>query len=110
MSMCPSLVWLVLLREASGGEGGALGHRFAHLKSLGFRETSLCLDALRASLCHLYTTPPVSAENIKHILGPQVMEGWTPSERKRVDRNFKVFKRAQVQEEERHAKKTKSGK
>ncbi len=61
-------------------------------------------------LTHLYTTPPVSAENIKHMLGPQVMEGWTPSERKRVDRNFKVFKRAQVQEEERRAKKTKSGK
>ena len=60
-------------------------------------------------LTHLYTTPPVSAENIKHMLGPQVMEGWTPSERKRVDRNFKVFKRAQVQEEERRAKKTKSG-
>jgi hypothetical protein len=59
-------------------------------------------------LTHLYTTPPVSAENIKHMLGPQVMEGWTPSERKRVDRNFKVFKRAQVQEEERRAKKTKS--
>jgi len=58
----------------------------------------------------LYTTPPVSAENIKHMLGPQVMEGWSSSERKRVDRNFKVFKRAQVQEEERRAKKTKSGK
>ncbi len=55
-------------------------------------------------LTHLYTTPPVSAENIKHMLGPQVMEGWTPSERKRVDRNFKVFKRAQVQEEEKNEK------
>ena len=59
---------------------------------------------------HLYTTPPVSAENMKHLLGPNVMDGWTSSERKRMQRNFKVFKQAQVQEEERRSKKQKSGK
>jgi hypothetical protein len=58
---------------------------------------------------HLYTTPPVSAENMKHLLGPNVMDGWTSSERKRMERNFKVFKQAQVQEEDRRAKKQKSG-
>jgi hypothetical protein len=58
---------------------------------------------------HLYTTPPVSAENMKHLLGPNVMDGWTSSERKRMECNFKVFKQAQVQEEERRSKKKKSG-
>ena len=58
---------------------------------------------------HLYTTPPVSADNMKHLLGPNVMHGWTSSERKRMERNFKVFKKAQVQEEERRAKKKNSG-
>jgi hypothetical protein len=58
---------------------------------------------------HLYTTPPVSAENMKHLLWPNVMDGWTSSERKRMERNFKVFKQAQVQEEERRSKKQKSG-
>ena len=60
-------------------------------------------------LVHLYTTPPVSAENMQHLLGPNVMDGWTSSERKRVESNFKVFKNAQVQEEERRAKRQKSG-
>ena len=49
-------------------------------------------------LTHLYTTPPVSAENMKHLLGKQVMDGWTTSERKRVEKNFKVVKRGQVTE------------
>jgi hypothetical protein len=56
---------------------------------------------------HLYTTPPVSAENMQHLLGPQVMEGWSATERKRVERNFAVFKQAQEQEEECRAKKAK---
>jgi pyruvate formate-lyase activating enzyme-like uncharacterized protein len=47
---------------------------------------------------HLYTTPTVSAENMKHLPGSNVMDGWTSSERKRLERNFKVFKQAQVQE------------
>ena len=59
---------------------------------------------------HLYTTPPVSAENMQHLLGPQVMEGWSVRERKRVERNFAVFKQAQEREEQRRAKKAKGNK
>ena len=33
------------------------------------------------------------------------MEGWSVKERKRVERNFAVFKHSQEQEEERRAKK-----
>jgi hypothetical protein len=58
---------------------------------------------------HLYTTPPVS-ENMQHLLGPQVMEGWSSTERKRVERNFAVFKQAQEREEQRRAKKAKGSK
>jgi hypothetical protein len=43
-------------------------------------------------MVHLYTTPPVSTENIQHLIGPQVIEGWSAKERERVERNFAVFK------------------
>jgi hypothetical protein len=66
--------------------------------------------ALLDFMVHLYTTPPVSTENIQHLLGPQVMEGWSAKERKRVERNFAVFKQAQEQEEQRRAKKAKGSK
>jgi hypothetical protein len=33
--------------------------------------------ALLDFMVHLYTTPPVSTENIQHLLGPKVMEGWS---------------------------------
>jgi len=36
--------------------------------------------ALLDFMVHLYTTPPVSTENIQHLLGPQVMEGWSAEE------------------------------
>jgi hypothetical protein len=49
---------------------------------------------------HLYTTPAVSTDNMKHLLGTQAMEGWKAAERKCVQRNFSVFKRAHEQEEE----------
>jgi hypothetical protein len=51
-------------------------------------------------MTHLYTTPPVSAQNMQHLLGSNVMEEWTSTDRDRVEKNFKVFKQAQVQEEE----------
>jgi hypothetical protein len=66
--------------------------------------------ALLDSMVHLYTTPPISTENIQHLLGPQVMEGWSAKERKRVERNFAVFKQAQEHEEQRRANKAKGSK
>ena len=60
-------------------------------------------------MTHLYTTPPVSAQNMQHLLDTNVMEGWTSTERDRVEKNFKVFKQAQVQEEERREKAQKIG-
>jgi hypothetical protein len=38
------------------------------------------------------------------------MEGWSVKERKRVERNFAVFKQAQEREEQRRAKKAKGSK
>lgn len=63
--------------------------------------------ALLEFMVHLYTTPPVSTENMQHLLGPHVTAGWSATERKRVERNFAVFKQAQEQEEDRRAKKAK---
>jgi hypothetical protein len=67
-------------------------------------------QALLGFLVNLYTTPPVSADNIKHLLGNQVMEGWSAKERKREERNFAMFKHAQEHEEQRRAKKAKGSK
>jgi hypothetical protein len=74
------------------------------------QDTSAKQQALLNFLVHLYTTPPVSADNIKHLLGNQVMKGWSANERKRVQRNFAVFKHAQGHEEQRRAKKAKGSK
>ena len=63
--------------------------------------------ALLEFMVHLYTNPPVSTENMQHLLGPHVTAGWSATERKRVERNFAVFKQAQEQEEDRRAKKAK---
>jgi hypothetical protein len=60
--------------------------------------------ALLDFMVHLYTTPPVSTVNMQHLLGTQVMEGWSAKERQRVERNFAVVKQAQEQEEQRRAK------
>jgi len=46
---------------------------------------------------------------MQHLLDTNVMEGWTSTERDRVEKNFKVFKQAQVQEEERREKAQKIG-
>ena len=43
----------------------------------------------------LYTTRPISANNMHHLLGPEAMDGWTSAERKGVERNFTVYKAAQ---------------
>jgi hypothetical protein len=50
-------------------------------------------------LGHLFMTPPVSTNNMKHLPGTQAMEGRKAAEHKRVKRNFSVFKRSQEQEE-----------
>ncbi len=49
----------------------------------------------------------VSTQNIQHLLGPQVMEGWSVKEREHVEHNFAVFKQTQEQEEQSHSKKAK---
>lgn len=56
----------------------------------------------------LYTSPPTSAENMQHLLGPTIMDGWDAAARKKVDDNFKVFLKAQNAEETRRAKKSKN--
>jgi hypothetical protein len=44
----------------------------------------------------LYTSPPTSWANMKHKLDdPQALGAWTKKEKKRVQRNFKVFARAE---------------
>ena len=49
----------------------------------------------------LYTTPPVSKQDMEQLLGPTAGKGWTKSEAKRLEANFAVFKRARDKEEER---------
>ena len=95
-----------------GGDGSGLEvvsrrrHRYRHRRRCRRRRR----HRLSCFMEHLYTTPPVSAENMQHLLGPQVMEGWSATERKRVERNFAVFKQAQEREEQRRAKKAKGSK
>lgn len=60
-------------------------------------------QALVDFMTHLYTSPPVSVENMQHLLGTNIMAGWTSAERDRVEKNFKVFKQAQEKEEARRA-------
>ena len=48
----------------------------------------------------LYTTPPVSKQDMQQLLGPTAGKGWTKSEAKRLEANFAVFKRARDKEEE----------
>ena len=61
--------------------------------------------ALYDFLGQLYTAPPVSASNMKHLLGKEAMDGWRAQEKERVQRNFDVFKRAQDQEEAKRGRK-----
>jgi hypothetical protein len=60
-------------------------------------------QALVDFMTHLYTSPPVSVDNMQHLLGTNIMAGWTSAERDRVEKNFKVFKQAQEKEEARRA-------
>ena len=60
-------------------------------------------QALVDFMTHLYTSPPVSVDNMQHLLGTNIMAGWTSAERDRVEKNFKVFKHAQEKEEARRA-------
>jgi len=60
-------------------------------------------QALVDFMTHLYTSPPVSVENMQHLLGTNIMAGWTSAERDRVEQNFKVFKQDQEKEEARRA-------
>ena len=55
----------------------------------------------------LYTTPPISVNNMHHLLGPEAMDGWTSAERKGVERNFTVYKAAQDTGEARRDKRGK---
>ena len=58
-------------------------------------------QALMDFMVHLYTSPPVSADNLKYLLGPQVMDAWSTAELARVQRNFEVFGKSQEQEKAR---------
>ena len=51
----------------------------------------------------LYTTPPVSKEDMQRLLGPTAGKDWTKAETKRLEANFAVFKRARDQEEEKRS-------
>jgi hypothetical protein len=64
-------------------------------------------QALYNFLGQLYTTPPISATNMHHLLGLEVTDGWTSAELKRVERNFTVYKAAQDAEEARRDKRGK---
>jgi len=48
----------------------------------------------------LYTTPPVSKEDMQRLLGQSAGEGWSQSEAQRIAANFEVFRRARDAEEE----------
>jgi hypothetical protein len=52
-------------------------------------------QALVDFMTHLYTSPPLSVPNMQHLLGNNIMAGWSATERDRVEKNFKVFKLAQ---------------
>ena len=58
-------------------------------------------QALVDFMTHLYTSPPVSVENMQHLLGTNILAGWRGTDCDRVEKNFKVFMLTQEQEEAR---------